>query len=285
MSPLRVLLDVDAGIDDALALLYAAATSRLDVVGVSAVVGNVPVDVGARNAATVLAAVGKASVPVAVGAAVTTEGRGARNGPTNHDPDGLGGVSVGPASPLPEPGRDVLALFDRLTSDRPITVAACAPLTNVADIAWRKLVERIVVVGGELVVEDEPEFNVGHDPTAAAAVLETDVPIAVYPVDLFESVVVPASLVSRLEEATAASAQLAGKLLRVRRGHMLGDAGALVFLTHPELFRVARSRMAVVDQRLIPVGHSRSGSVVEVVTSADAAAVVETFIDAVESPF
>ncbi|WP_101525839.1 nucleoside hydrolase [Nocardioides houyundeii] len=280
--PIRVLLDVDTGIDDALALLYATATPRLDVVGVSAVVGNVPVDVGARNAAKVLAAVGETEVPVVQGAAFTTQGRGARRGPTNHGPDGLGGVSL--AGPFREPGSDPLALLDRLTSDHPITVAACAPLTNVAQLARRKGVGRIVLVGGELLVEDELEFNIGHDPVAAAAVLATEVPTTVYPVDLFDRIVVSPSLVRRLQDATTAAAQLAGELLRVRRDHMLGDAGALVFLAHPELFEVTRARMAVTAGRLTPVEQPELGSVVDVVTSADADAVVAAFVEAVVQP-
>ncbi len=282
--PTRVLVDVDTGIDDALALLYATSTSRLDVVGVSAVVGNVPVDVGARNAATVLAVVGQSSVPVAAGAAVSTEGRGARTGPTDHGPDGLGGVTVRPASPLREPTTDVLALCDQLVSNRRITVVGCAPLTNVAHCVSRLGVERVVLVGGELVVDGEPEFNVGQDPAAAVAVLEANLPTSVYAVDLFETVVVPPSVVAELRNAHAPAARLAGELLRVRRRHMLGDAGALVFLTHPELFEVTRSRMAVVDRRLVRVGHSRAGSVVDVVVAADGPAVVEAFIDAVEVP-
>jgi len=280
--PTRVLLDVDTGIDDALAILYATATARLDVAGVSAVVGNVPVHVGARNAATVLAAVGKASVPVAAGASASTEGRGPRIGPTNHGPDGLGGVNPRPDSGVREPDPDVLGLFEALTSDRPITVSACAPLTNVSRYASRRGVERIVMVGGELVVEHEPEFNVGQDPAAAAAVLEAGVPITVYPIDLFETVAVSPRLVARLQNAPAPAARLAGELLNVRRGHMLGDAGALVFLTHPELFEVTRSRMAVVGGRLIRAGHSQAGSVVDVVTAADGPAVVEAFADAVQ---
>lgn len=196
-------------------------------------------------------------------------------------------MHVGLPGPLREPGRDALALFDRLTLDRSVTVAACAPLTNVARFARRQGVEQIVLVGGELVVEDEPEFNVGHDPSAAAAVLDAGVPTTVYPVDLFESVVVPPLLVAWLEASTVASARLAGELLRVRRGHMLGDAGdagALVFLAHPELFEVTSSRMAVVDRRLFPMRHSHQGSPVQVVRSANATAVVEAFIDAVQNP-
>ena len=278
----RALLDVDTGIDDALALLYATATSRLDVAGVSAVVGNVPVDVGARNAANVLAAVGKSSTRVAVGASVSTDGSGPRAGPTNHGLDGLGGVSVGPTGSVLKPLEDALALFDQLTFDRPVTVAACAPLTNVAGYASRPGVERIVLVGGELVVEDQPEFNVGKDPAAAVAVLEADLPTTVYPVDLFEMVVVPSALVERLRNASAPAAQLAGELLRVRRHHMLGDAGALVFLAHPELFEVIRSPMAVVDRRLVPISHSQGGFIVDLVVAADGPAVVQAFVDAVE---
>lgn len=282
-SSARVLLDVDTGIDDALALLYATATPRLDVAGVSAVVGNVPVEVGARNAATVLAAAGWASVPVGVGAIVSTEGSGPRTGLTNHGPDGLGGVRVRPIDPVREPYEDALALFDRLTFDRPVTVAACAPLTNVAHYASRPGVERIVLVGGELTVEDEPEFNVGHDLPAAVAVLEAGLPTTVYPVDLFERVVVPKETVERLQNTALPAAQLAGELLGVRRCHMLGDAGALVFLTHPELFEVTRSRMAVVEGRLVPVRRSQAGFAVNVVTAADGPGVVEAFVDAVQN--
>ena len=281
-SATRTLLDVDTGIDDALALLYATATSRIDVAGVSAVVGNVPVDVGARNAANVLAAVGRTSIPVAVGASVSSGGRGPRAGRTNHGPDGLGGVDVGPVGSVREPERDALALFERLTSDRPVTVAACAPLTNVADYVSRPGVERVVLVGGELVVEDEPEFNVGQDPAAAVAVLEAGIPAAVYPVDLFETVVVPSALVERLRNASTRAARLAGALLEVRRDHLLGDAGALVYLTHPELFEVVRTPLALVERRLVPVSQPQTGYVVDLVVAADGPAVVEAFVDAVE---
>ncbi|QCX26955.1 nucleoside hydrolase [Nocardioides jishulii] len=282
-QPIRVLLDVDTGIDDALAILYATATARLEVAGVSAVVGNVSVHVGARNSATVLAAVGKPSVPVAAGAAVSTGGSGPRTGRTNHGPDGLGGVTPRPTSPVREPHSDALELFDALTSDGPVTVAACAPLTNVAQYASRGDVERIVLVGGELMVEHEPEFNVGQDAAAAVAVLEARLPTTVYPIDLFERVTVPPALVARLQSAPAPAAQLAGELLDVRRRHMLGDAGALVFLTHPEFFEVTRTRMAVVGRRLVPVGEAEAGFVVDVVTGADGPAVVEAFADAVQS--
>lgn len=277
-----MLLDADPGIDDALAILYATAAPRLDVVGVTAVVGNVPVRVGARNATAVLAAVGAHAVPVAAGAAASTDGRGPRSGPTNHGTDGLGGARLPLADEPPSPRPDALALVDAVARDRPVTVAALAPLTNVAGYVSRTAIDRIVMVGGELVIEDDPEFNVGQDPDAAAAVLGSGVPVTVYPVDLFATVVVPPTTVARLRAATTAAARLAGELLAVRRGHMLGDAGALVFLTHPELFEVSRLPLALVDRRLVPAEDPASGFDADVIVRADGPAVVAAFVDAVD---
>ena len=85
----RVVLDVDTGIDDALALLYAVAHPDVELCGVTTVVGNVPADVAARSSAAVLARAGAADVPIAIGATRTLTGAGPRRGPTNHGPDGL----------------------------------------------------------------------------------------------------------------------------------------------------------------------------------------------------
>lgn len=277
-SVARVLLDVDTGIDDALALLYAAAEPRLDLVGVSAVAGNVPVDIAARNSAAVLAAVGCSSVPVTVGAAVTACGDGPRIGPTNHGVDGLGGVPVQPPASLPAPDVDPHALLKTLCSNQLLTVAACAPLTNVARYASHRGVERIVLVGGELVVEGEPEFNIGHDPVSAAAVLAADVPLTVFPIDVFETISVPSTTVARLRHSLGPAARLAGELLAVRRAHLLGDAGALVLMAHPQLFEVRRQRMALVDGRLVLDARADGGREVDVVVAADAAAVVAAYV-------
>jgi len=67
-------LDVDTGIDDALALLYAVESPALDLLGVTSVVGNVPAEVAARNSAAVLSYAGATHVPVRIGAGRTTSG-------------------------------------------------------------------------------------------------------------------------------------------------------------------------------------------------------------------
>ena len=274
----RVLLDVDTGIDDALALLYAVAEPRLDLVGVTTVVGNVPVDVAARNTAAVLAAAGAARVPVTVGAAATAGGRGHRDGPTNHGPDGLGGVAVSAPAARPPTSEPPTALLDRIAPAGPISVAACAPLTNVADLVEQPAVVRVVMVGGELAPAPEPAFNVGPDAPTAVRVLAAPPALTVYTADVFETVAVPAAVVRRLQGSSALAGRLAGELLAVRRGHLLGDAGALVLMARPDLFDVRLVRMAVVEDQLVP---SEAGREVEVVVGAHVPAVVDAFVSAV----
>ncbi|GGF54008.1 nucleoside hydrolase [Marmoricola endophyticus] len=271
-----VVLDVDTGIDDALAILYASHEPRLDLRAVSAVVGNVPVEQAAANSLAVLAAEARVDVPVVRGAGRTLAGSGARVGPTNHGTDGLGGVPVTPAQRPAEASAPV----EVLASAGPASLVACAPLTNVAAMLGHPHVERLVMVGGELVVEGEPEFNVGHDPRATAAALAREVPTTIYAIDVFETVAVPAPLVEALRGARAPSACLAGELLAVRRAHLLGDAGAVVLLAHPELFTVEPVRMGMVGDRLVP---SADGREVDVVVAADGPAVVEAFVAAVRS--
>lgn len=279
----RVFVDVDTGIDDALALIFAASDPGLDLVGVSAVVGNVAADVAARNSVAVLTAVGRSPVPVVIGAEATASGNGPRAGPTNHGADGLGGVHVDRPSSTSDAHADPIALLHQVSSSSPVTVAACAPLTNVARYASQPGVERIVLVGGELVVEAEPEFNIGHDPISAAAVLDAEVPTTVFTIDVFETIRVPPTTVAALTRSDEPASRLAGELLAVRRGHLLGDAGALVLLAHPELFVIQRERMIVLDGRLVVSRQPDAGREVDVVVAADGSAVVDAFVDAVTS--
>ncbi len=268
----RVVLDVDTGIDDALALLYAVASPAIDLCGVTTVSGNVPAGLAARNSAAVVAHTGAGDVPVATGASRTSGGEGPRTGPTNHGPDGLGGVTLAPG---PEPsGAGVDRLLETAAGAGPVTLVGLAPLTNVAGLA--RWADDVVLVGGSLDPDGPPDFNAGHDPAATARVLAAGRSTTFYVLDVFEQVVVRLDDVARLRSSGRRAAQLAGELLAVRRAHLVGDAGALVLLTHPDLFRVEPVRMGMAGERLVP---TEDGQLVRVVVDLDAAAVADAFVE------
>ncbi|HSF34589.1 MAG TPA: nucleoside hydrolase [Nocardioides sp.] len=268
----RVVLDVDTGIDDALAILYAVASPALELCGVTTVVGNVPAEVAARNSAAVLACAGAGEVPVAVGATRTRGGAGPREGPTNHGPDGLGGVVL-PAGV--EPSYDAGSVLRAAAVDGPVTLVSLAPLTNVAALA--PTATDIVLVAGELMTEEPPELNAGHDPLATARVLAADRAPTLYVADVFEQVSVRPADVARLRSAPHRAARLAGQLLAVRRGQLVGDAGALVLLTHPHLFEVELRRIGQVGRHLT---ETDDGRLLDVVVAVDASAVATAYVEA-----
>jgi purine nucleosidase len=178
-DPDSLFVDVDTGIDDAFALLYACAEAPNRLVGVSTVVGNVSLANATRNTRAVLALIGRADVPVAPGAAVplSPESSDARE---VHGATGLGYASLPePDEPLDAPHAvDALVAAARADPGRLILVAT-GPLTNVALAVMRepelpRLVKRFVIMGGAYAdrgnVTPSAEFNIWHDPEAARIV-------------------------------------------------------------------------------------------------------------------
>jgi pyrimidine-specific ribonucleoside hydrolase len=107
-------------------------------------------------------------------------------------------------------------------------------------------------------------------------VLAAGRPTTLYVADVFDRISTSTHDVDRLSASSRPAARLAGALLAVRRGRLVGDAGALVLLTHPHLFRVEPARFGMV------VGHltgTEEGRRLDVVVDADADAVVEAFVE------
>ncbi len=178
-EPDCLFVDVDTGIDDAFALLYACAEPQARLVGVSTVVGNVSLANATRNTRAVLALAGRADIPVAPGAAVplAPEPRDAR---AVHGATGLGYASLSdPAEPAHAAHAvDALIAAARTHAGRLLLVAT-GPLTNIALAAMRepelpRLVKRFVIMGGAYLgggnVTPSAEFNIWHDPEAARIV-------------------------------------------------------------------------------------------------------------------
>ncbi len=209
-TPLPVLLDVDTGIDDALALLLALRSPELSLLGVTTVAGNVDVDQTTRNTLAVLELAGAGHVPVARGAARPLLRR-LTTATFFHGPNGLGGVELPAARRAPEPEPAALFLI-RQALARPgeITLVATGPLTNVAlalrlDPTFGPALRRLVVMGGAARVPGNvspvAEANFYADPEAARIVFEAGLPLTMVGLDVTARALFPADLYYRLNEA------------------------------------------------------------------------------------
>ncbi|MGL4744939.1 MAG: nucleoside hydrolase [Dermatophilaceae bacterium] len=259
--PLPVLLDVDTGVDDACGLLFAAQHPALDLRAVTCVGGNAPLPDVVRNTLRVLETAGRDDVPVAAGAGrpLIEEPVGARH---VHGSDGMADLGL-PAPTLRLDDRIALELLrdtigEAASSGTPLTVLPLAPMTNLALLA-RVCPEafaamgRVVFMGGGVEVSNATaaaEFNVVHDPEAAAIVLDAcathGVPVAMYSLDVFYAPTVTGADAARLRAVGTPVAELAAGLISFHHkrfgdsGATIGDAGAVASLVVPDAVRTER---------------------------------------------
>lgn len=189
---MKVILDMDPGHDDALAILLALAHPELEVVAITCCAGNAPLHRTVMNARVVLEVVGHQDVPVAKGLPAPLL-RPLQTAPEVHGATGLDGP-VPPEPSVPPVGEHAVRLLARLLleSDETVTLIPTGPLTNIA-AALRmhprisSNIERIVLMGGavgEGNVTPSAEFNIWVDPEAAAVVFEAGVPITMVGLDV-----------------------------------------------------------------------------------------------------
>jgi purine nucleosidase len=177
---MRLMIDCDTGIDDALALLYAAASPEADIVAVTCCSGNVEARQAALNTRAVLELAGRADVEVALGREVPLV-RPLMTAPETHGPHGLGYAS------LPEPTRQLsdrhaadLLIEEARRAPNQITLVTLGPLTNLAIALMREpelphLLNGVVLMGGSYRSPGNTaattEWNVAVDPEAMQIVL------------------------------------------------------------------------------------------------------------------
>ncbi|MGL4405851.1 MAG: nucleoside hydrolase, partial [Notoacmeibacter sp.] len=208
----RIIIDTDPGQDDAVAILLALASPEIEVLGIVAVAGNVPLHLTEVNTRKICELAGKTDVKVYAGASrpllrklVTAE--------YVHGKTGLDGPD------LPDPTMPLQAQFgvdfiiDTLRNEPAKTVTLCplGPLTNIAlalikapDIALR--IKQIVLMGGGCFeggnVTPAAEFNIYVDPHAAATVFQSGVPIVVMPLDMTHKALTTKVRVDRFRKGT-----------------------------------------------------------------------------------
>lgn len=305
---MRLILDVDTGIDDALALVYASANRAIELAAVTCVAGNVDLDHVARNTSAVLHAVGADHVPLTLGADRSRVGTRV-DAASVHGDTGLGSVELVEGRRDIDERRAALCMAETiLESEEPTTLVALAPLTNVAELLdnYPDAAERLhslMIMGGSFTVGGNhtaaAEFNFYADPEAASAVIASGLPITIFGLDVFNKCVVSGHDIEQLSAHAEPAARLVGELLSEGQklwdtsNGPLGDAGAVVCTLAPDLLQTTALAAAVevdgthtrgalvCDQRPhreFVQGEAFAGRVVNVATEIDVRGVATQFI-------
>ncbi|MGH3786379.1 MAG: nucleoside hydrolase [Pseudonocardiaceae bacterium] len=219
-----MIIDTDPGVDDAVALMLAAASPEVQLLAVTTVYGNVGLEVTTANALRLRALAGLDHVPVAAGAARPLVYPAHQPAGFKHGVDGLGGR----AGLLPDPigpivSRSAVALMRDLlqAAVTPVTLVAIGPLTNIALLLaahpeTKPRIDRIVIMGGHF-GGLPAESNIRADPEAARRVLvEEHVPITLVPLDLTKRAGVDGDWLAELAAAGPRCAALAGVIAHHR---------------------------------------------------------------------
>lgn len=180
MEKRKVIIDCDPGIDDSLAIMLALKSEEIEVVAITLVCGNCPLDMGFENAKKILHKMGRLDIPIYKGADKPLK-REYVNALDTHGADGLG------ESFLPEIKgfqQDITALefMEEALSKDKISVISLGPMTNIAALIQRRQeaflnIEELVSMGGTYKSHGNcspvAEYNYWCDPDAAALVYET----------------------------------------------------------------------------------------------------------------
>lgn len=275
MPPRKIIIDTDPGQDDAIAILLALASpEEIEVLGITAVAGNVPLTLTERNARIVCELAGKPDTRVFAGCdapfartLVTAEhvhGKTGLDGPTLPDP----------TMPLQDQ-HGVEFIIDTLRAEPAGSVTLCAigPLTNIAtaldrapDISGR--IQEIVLMGGAYFevgnITPAAEFNIHVDPEAARIVFACGAPITVMPLDVTNKALVTAprndafrALGSPVGVAVAEMTDFFERFDKEKYGSdaaPLHDPCVTAYLVKPELFTGRHINVEIETQSDLTLG-------------------------------
>ena len=269
MAIRQIIIDTDPGIDDAVAILLALASPELEVLGLAAVAGNVPLAATARNACALAELAGRSEVPVFAGCPRPLA-PGRLDAERHHGKGGLGDLVLPEPARTPQPEHGVLWLIEALRRAAPNSVTLCAlgPLTNLAtalvmapDIAGG--IAELVMMGGASHwrgnVTPAAEFNIHSDPDAAAILFASGLPITMVPLDVTLTVRSTPERIAPIAGLKSRAGRAAAQLLGPRRGlgqppMAMHDPCVIAYLLAPALFSGSRVNVAIETQSPLALG-------------------------------
>ncbi|MFA7413034.1 MAG: nucleoside hydrolase [Rhizobium sp.] len=253
----KIIIDTDPGQDDAAALMLAfGSPEELEILGICAVAGNVPLRLTSRNARIVCELCGRTDIAVYEGADKPLE-RALVTAEHVHGKTGLDGAVLDEPTMAVMPQHAVDFIIETLRREEEGTVTLCTlgPLTNVAlalrrapDIAPR--IRELVLMGGGFSeggnITPAAEFNIYVDPHAAEIVFRSGIPIVMMPLDVTHQIMTTKARVSRIAAiGTRPASVMVDWLDFFERfdiekygsdGGPLHDPTVIAYLLKPELF-------------------------------------------------
>jgi purine nucleosidase len=252
----KIIIDTDPGQDDAVAILLALASPELDVLGLTAVAGNVPLHLTQKNAMKICELAGKPDTKVFSGA-IRPLVRQLVTAEEVHGKTGLNGPDLPEPTMKLQDQHAVDFIVETIMREPPATVTLCplGPLTNIALAMSREprivpRIQEIVLMGGGLFeggnVTPTAEFNIYVDPHAADIVLRCGAPIVMMPLDVTHKALTTARRIAALRalgtKVGIATAELLEFFERFDEdkygtdGGPLHDPCVIAYLLEPELF-------------------------------------------------
>jgi purine nucleosidase len=258
----RLIIDTDPGVDDMVAIIAALHCSDIELLALTTVGGNVPLETTTRNALRILARVGRLDIPVYAGLSVP------HSAAEVHGDDGLAGCPWpdAAAGAQAEPAAEFLS---RMLEKGGVTIACLGPLTNLAAVLRARPqlaagLDRVVLMGGGFgtysfradkgLVESrgnmtpEAEFNIYSDVEAAQVVFASGAPVTVMPLDVSQRTLVSLERLARLDPVLAGILDRYTGFSRDRWGHPKGplhDPNVIARIAEPDLYSGLRGVVRV----------------------------------------
>ena len=277
MNKRKIIIDCDPGQDDAVMLLLAlACPDEFDILGITTVAGNVPLDLTQRNARIMCELAGRTDVPVFAGCdkpmrheLITAE--------NVHGKTGIDGVNIyEPAMPL-QSQHAVEFIIESLleAGDDSITLVPTGPLTNIGQAISQQpeilpRIKEIVLMGGAMReagnTTPSAEFNILEDPDAAQIVMRSGRPLTIVPLDVTHQALVSQKRIEQIRELdTPVGTAVVGMMEFFNRfdsakygsdGAPLHDPCTIAYLLKPELFEGKLCNVEVETGSALTRGHT-----------------------------
>jgi purine nucleosidase len=277
MKAKKIIIDCDPGQDDAICLLLAMASpDDFDILGITAVAGNVPLDLTQRNSRIICELARRADIDVYAGCAdpmvrdlITAE--------NVHGNTGIDGIDIyEPAHPL-QSQHAVDFIIESLHAEEEgtVTLVPTGPLTNIAtafdkDPSIVPKVENIVLMGGAMREggnhSPSAEFNILVDPQAAKAVFECGRPLTVLGLDVTHQVLATRERVARIRNIGSEAAIATANMLDFFNRHdtkkydslgsPLHDPCTIAYMLRPDLFTSKQCNISIETQSELTMGNT-----------------------------